>query len=153
MFSIHIWLSCFKYCCVSCSQSSFILFFVGAFRRAPTSEIWPITFTDRRPTDAHTFVWAAKWGCCPAVCDSPFVQQLQFESSRRHHPPEAAVVTVDWQGEALVIFWWKETTDEKMQRSETFFLLLHFSNWTFLGHLFKNNPFVNKVHEVTHHPY
>ena len=47
-------------------------------------------------------------------CDSPFVQQLQFDAFWRHHPPEAAVVTVYWQGEALVVLWWKE-----MQHSET----------------------------------
>lgn len=59
-------------------------------------------FGESRPPDVRPACWR------PCVCvalSSPFVQQLQFDTSRRHHPPEAAVVAVNGQSEALVIFW------------------------------------------------
>lgn len=74
------------------------------------SALWLIM----RLNSAHLFQQLSEDVALQSLCDSPFVQQLQFDAFWRHHPPEATVVTVYWEGEALVILWWK-----KMQRSET----------------------------------
>lgn len=47
-----------------------------------------------RLNSAHLFQQLSEDVALQSLCDSPFVQQLQFDAFGRHHPPEAAVVTV-----------------------------------------------------------